>query len=347
MIALLAAACTYIFQATATGLEKGAPVEFLFVSKGSDRDYEALFIVDESVETFCKNIEKAGIPAGKAVDGKKCILWPVGVPLSLEPKMADFINTSLPDGYSPSDILYTGGARDEKGALYPESSNSHCSIFALYSLAHSPLVFSGIYPQGDVYGAYTAKKTLKKGEKVTFRLTWDGKTKPLQVQLDFKPGNAKENILKLKSFGNRSLDVLATFSGDITVSEAKAAANALQSLDSVQIKINGTNDNGLFYRAFLPLVKWSDRSERLLQPFELTLGDDKDELLYIEEDWSGESLNPKLTPKKIYFADAKKYKKTTTCFIYAKSDEKLSRIYEVKKRLAETSIINWYIFEKN
>ncbi len=336
MIALLAAACTYIFQATATGLEKGAPVEFLFVSKGSDRDYEALFIVDESVETFCK-----------AVDGKKCILWPVGVPLSLEPKMADFIETSLPDGYSPSDILYTGGARDEKGALYPESSNSHCSIFALYSLAHSPLVFSGIYPQGDVYGSYTVKKALKKGEKVTFRLTWDGKTKPLQVQLDFKSGNAKENILKLKSFGNHSLDVLAMFSGDMTVSEAKAAANALQALDSVQIKINGTNDNGLFYRAFLPLVKWSDRSERLLQPFELTLGDDKDELLYIEEDWSGESLNPKLTPKKISFADAKKYKKTTTCFIYAKSDEKLSRIYEAKKQLAETSIINWYIFEKN
>ena len=133
----------------------------------------------------------------------------------------------------------------------------------------------------------------------------------------------------------------------MTVSEAKAAANALQALDSVQIKINGTNDNGLFYRAFLPLVKWSDRSERLLQPFELTLGDDKDELLYIEEDWSGESLNPKLTPKKISFADAKKYKKTTTCFIYAKSGEKLSRIYEVKKQLAETSIINWYIFEKN
>ena len=347
MIALLAAACTYIFQATATGLEKGAPVEFLFVSKGSDRDYEALFIVDESVETFCKNIEKAGIPAGKAVDGKKCILWPIGVPLSLEPKMADFIETSLPDGYSPSDILYTGGARDEKGTLYPESSNSHCSIFALYSLAHSPLVFSGIYPQGDVYGSYTVKKALKKGEKVTFRLTWDGKTKPLQVQLDFKSGNAKENILKLKSFGNHSLDVLAMFSGDMTVSEAKAAANALQALDSVQIKINGSNDNGLFYRAFLPLVKWSDRSERLLQPFELTLGDDKDELLYIEEDWSGESLNPKLTPKKISFADAKKYKKTTTCFIYAKSDEKLSRIYEAKKQLAETSIINWYIFEKN
>lgn len=346
MIALLAAACTYVFQATATGLEKGAPVEFLFASKGSDRDYESLFIIDESVDTFCKNLEKAGIISGKAVDPKKCILWPVGVPVTLEPNMADFVESSLPDGYSPSDILYTGGARDEKGALYPESSNSHCSIFALYSLAHSPLVFSAIYPQGDVYGAYTAKKALKKGEKVTFRLTWDGKTKPLHVQLDFKPGNAKENILKLKSFGNRSLDVLATFSGDMTVSEARAAANALQALDSVQIKINGTNDDGLFYRAFLPLAKWSDRSERLLQPFELTLGEEKDELLYIEEDWSGESLNPKLSPKKISFSEAKKYKKTNTCFIYANSSEKLSRIYEAKNKLAGTSVINWYIFEK-
>lgn len=347
MIALLAAACTYVFQATATGLEKGAPVEFLFASKGSDRDYESLFIIDESVDTFCKNLEKAGIIPGKAVELKKCILWPVGVPVTLEPNMSNFINSSLPEGYSSSDIIYTGGGRDEKGSLLPEATNSHCSVFALYSLSASPLVFSAIYPQGDVYGAHTAKKSLKKGEKVTFKLTWDGVKKPLHVKLDFKSGNAKENILKLKSFGKKSLDVLAGFSGDMTVAEARAAANALSQLDSEQIKINGIVDDGFYYRAFLPLVKWADRSERLLQPFELTIADEKnDELIYIEEDWSGESLNPKLSPKKISFSEAKKYKKTNTCFIYANSSEKLSRIYEAKNKLAGTGVINWYIFEK-
>lgn len=349
MISLLAAACTYVFSAYATGLEKDAPVEFLFAAKGSDRDYESMFLLDGSVEDFCKGIEKAGIPRGRAVDASGCILWPAGCTLRLEPDMSEYVASSMPSGYSLSEIIYTGGARDPKGYLMPDSTNAHCSVFALYSLSHSPVVFNGVYPQGDVYGAHTARKTLRKGEKVTFRLSWDGKTKPTPVKLAFTPGNAKETLLGLKDLSatKSELDVFATFSPEMTLREAKAVANSLSAIDSKAIKINGADKDGLFYRAFLPLVKWTDRTERLLQPFELTISNSVDRLVFIAEDWSGESLDPKLTEKTISFEEALRHPEVKTCFIYASPDEKLSRIYQAKKRLSGTKVVNWYVFEKN
>ena len=52
--ALIAAACTCTFSATATGLEKGAPVEFLFAAQDSDNAYETMFLVDDSIDEFCR-----------------------------------------------------------------------------------------------------------------------------------------------------------------------------------------------------------------------------------------------------------------------------------------------------
>lgn len=52
MIAAVLAA-TLTFTATATGVEKGAPVEFVFAGKGTDRDYETMFILDDPIDVFC------------------------------------------------------------------------------------------------------------------------------------------------------------------------------------------------------------------------------------------------------------------------------------------------------
>ena len=56
--ALLAASFT--FTATATGVEKGAAVEFVFAGPNTDRDYETMFVIDGSVDEFCAKLEKAG-----------------------------------------------------------------------------------------------------------------------------------------------------------------------------------------------------------------------------------------------------------------------------------------------
>ena len=83
----------------------------------------------------------------------------------------------------------------------------------------------------------------------------------------------------------------------------------------------------LFYRAFLPLVKWLDRKERLVQPFELTVGM-TNSLVHIDEDWSVEGDDPKLTPQAISFDQVGKFPNTETCFIYVAPSSRLSSVYQ-------------------
>ena len=113
------------------------------------------------------------------------------------------------------------------------------------------------------------------------------------------------------------------------------------------MKINGCDPHKLFYRAFLPLEKWSDRTERLVQPFELTVTNDVDRLVYIEQDWSGDELDPRLTPREIDFAKAEHFSAVHTCFIYASRSQKLKRLYEAMNKLKNLRIDSWYVFPIN
>lgn len=337
---LLAAAFT--FTATATGVEKGTPLEFMFAAADTDRDYETVFLIDEPIDSFLSRLEKAGIPRGKPTDQRACRLWPVGVPLKLEPAPDTFVETDMPEGLTLGEIIYTGGTRFESGC--PEAvSNMPSAVFSLYTLAQSPILFNGIYEQGVVYGAHKVKQTLKKGDKKTFRLIWDEKSKPLTLNLSFHKGNLKENLTKLKdSAVNRELDVLVEFSDDLTVIEATAVAQALATVDSSRVKINGRKDGDFFFRAFLPLVKWRDRQERLTQPFEIHLGS-PNKVLFIEEDWTVEGTDPKLTEKAIDYESMKDHPQTDTVFFYARKDTTLGELKALLKNLPKT-VINHYVY---
>ena len=131
----------------------------------------------------------------------------------------------------------------------------------------------------------------------------------------------------------------------MTVAEATAVATLVASLDSARIRFNGVTN--LFYRSFLPLVKWRDRKERLAQPFELTI-DDPDKLVFIEEDWTVEGDDPKLTPIQIDFAASAdpKYAQIDTCFIFASKATTVARLRTAMKRLSSRHVVNWYIFVK-
>jgi len=335
MLGLLLAA-SFTFTATATGVEKGAPVEFYWVDKNSDRDYESLFILDRTQKEFRRDLEKAGLKPGKAVDNPKYILWPVGCPVKITPALEEFVNVKLPDGYQPSSPIFTGGTDGTSG-------------FALYSLSESAIVFNGVYPQGDVYNAYTVKKPLKKGEKVQFTISWDESQRPKSVTYDINLTNLTLVISLLRrdsEYGE--LDVTINLSRDLTVRQAQAIANALQVIDTVRIKMNGVRDGGIFFKAFLPQISWLTRKDRLVQPFEYTLGDspDQDRLVFIEEDWTVEGDDPKLTPKTISFADAMKKDKTNTCFIFVDLDTKLSRIEDAMSKLKGSYVTYWYIYER-
>lgn len=341
---LLAAA--YTFTATATGVDKNTPLEFFLVGGNSDRAYEAMFVLDEPIEDFCKNLEKAGFPRGKPINAGKCVLWPSGVTLKLEPGIENFVDTAQPDGSAVTlpGLVYTGGSRESDGKPVA-AADMPAALFALYDCPQSPIQFNGSFEQSLVYGWHKAKETLKKGARRTFKLTWDEKTKPIPLKLEFTPGNQLSIVKTLQETAQKGeVDALVSFGDTLSVEEAIAAARALEVIDSPKVKINGVKAGKLFYRAFLPLVKWQERQERLNQPFELTLADGSEKLVYIEEDWSGDAPDPKLTEKTISFDEAVKYPKTDTCFIYAGKGEKLSRIYSAMAKLKNSQVANWYIF---
>ena len=340
-LSLIAAALT--FTATATGVEKGAAVEFVFAGKETDRDYETMFLLEDSVDAFCSKLEKAGLPRGKPTDAVRCRLWPVGCKLKFEPALDVYLDGKMPEGLPESDPVYTGGTRLANGQC-DANTNMPSAVFSIYTLAQSPIVYNGIYGQGLVYNSFTAKQKLKKGERVKFTVSWDEKTMPKTLHLTAKPGNAVELVKRLKAESEQSeLDVLLGFDGDLTVAEATAVATAMSAVDSSRVKLNGVSN--LFYRSFMPLVKWRDRQERLVQPFELTIGD-PDKLVYIEEDWTVEGTDPKLTPREIPFSAVVKYPRTDSCLIYADADTKVSRILEAMKKLGDKKINNWYVFTR-
>ena len=345
--ALLAASLS--FTATATGVGKGTPVEFAFAGKGSDRDYEAMFLLDEPVSSLCRRIEKAGMPRGVPADSGRCIMWPVGCTVSFSPSLTNFIAQTLPENVSWSPPVYSGGTRSEKGTPVADDEMPQ-SFFSHYALPQSPIVFAEPYNQGIVYGAYVAAVEMKKGQRVAFTVSWDEKTMPRHLDVLISATNAPEVLsLLLLEAKESELDVMAAFDPFMSLSEAAQAAAALSRLDSRRIKLNGQADGGLFYRAFLPDFSWTNRMDRLVQPFELTIDGDRDKLVVIDEDWSGEGLDPRLTVREISFDDISKDKrKIDTCFIYAPSDTSLKRIFRAKRHLSRSlkggRIINWYVF---
>ena len=338
---LLAASLT--FTATATGVEKGAPVEFVFAGRNTDRDYESMFLIDDTVDALCRKLEQEGLPCGRPTDAGSCRLWPVGCHLRFEPALTNFISFSAQDVASLLSPVYTGGTRLKDGSR-EANTNMPASVFSTYSLAQSPIVPNGVADQGAVYGSFAASKALKKGERVSFTVSWNAESMPRAIHLTIAPGNAVEVFKRLRTEAEKGeVDALVGFSDDLTVAEATAAANALATIDSARVKINGCTN--IFYRSFLPLVKWLDRQERLVQPFELTLGD-SDQLVFIEEDWSGEGEDPKLTPKTIPFAEAVKYPRTDTCFIFTTAETRLSRLRDAMSKLGEAKVRNWYVFTR-
>ena len=345
LLSCLAAAFT--FTASATGVAKGTTVEFLFVGSDSDRGYEAMFTLDMPVADFARSLEKAGLKLGQPLDPARCQVWPVGTFVTIEPGLSRFLDIDTDDGFGVKRIVYTGGRRAPDGT--PEAAGEMpASVFSLYSLGQSLFLPDGILDQGDVYGKFRARESLKKGERHAFTISWNDADCPRHVDIVVKPGEEAGLVKKLKSESESSdIDVLASFDGELTVAEAIQFAKALDLVDSVRVKITGCRPDSLFFRAFLPLVKWTDRQNRMVQPFELSVGPESDELVFVEEDWTVEGDDPKLTPKKISFSEAPLKTKTDTCFIYASSTMKLARIYAAMKKLNGSKVRKWYVFPRD
>lgn len=121
-------------------------------------------------------------------------------------------------------------------------------------------------------------------------------------------GGLPEVLVWLRGQAEAGRDLFVTLALDdaLPLRRAVDVARVFGMLEGKGIKLDGKPEEGLFPKAFLPLEKWRERKERNLQPFEVHVsraadGAVKKSLVFIEEDWSVEGLDPKLTPKEYPF----------------------------------------------
>lgn len=320
-------------------------LEFLVVGPGSDHAYEALFTSVAEIGEIAEAFDKAKFPKGGPVG--YCSYYPTGYRVKVEPDISTLIKDSRSQSQVFPDVIYTGGSRHPDGSAVA-ATNMPLSLFALYNLPQSLLQFNEALEQSPTYGRFKAKGKTKKGVRRKLKFTLVPDSCDYRFKAEFKsPSQAVELLKKIKHLSETksAVDVLASFSGDLKLGEAIAIAKALRSIESPKVKINGCVEGEFYYPAFLPLEAWRDRKLRLSQPVEIHIGESPadDTLCIITADWSDEkSDEPKLIEKK-YKLSPVYVTKEDTCLVFAKSDTKLSRIYEIKRQMPKT-IKNWYVY---
>lgn len=308
---------TVRFLVEATGVSKGETVEFFAIGPLSDRAYESLFVAAASPGDIAAAFDEIGVPRGRGVDPMMARLWPQGekVRLSVAPwgageakpaPLTEFLrDVRAADGDRPLDapLAYTGGARDAAGQPIA-ATNEPCAVLALYSHGPALMQLDGMFDQSGAYGRFVAAEQRRAGDLFEVRATWDGVRRVKERELLITATNAAEVMAGLREDAAK-FDVHArlAFDASVTVERAAAVARAFAMLDGAGIKMNGRCDGGFFYRAFLPEEKWREREGRIFQPFEVRLAaDGSREFTFVEEDWSGDGLDPALKPRTAKFS---------------------------------------------
>lgn len=352
------------FTAKATGLGPTEALEFAVCGKGSDHDYEALFVADDDAGAIAGAMAKTGIAAGLWPDAFKARLWPQGDKVSVsirvdgEKAFAPIWEYIDDRGHArgeegcEEDILkkpfrWTGGAR-EGGALRAavESPNA---IFALYTHGPSPVLPDGFFDQSATYGRFFPARKLEPGQSVSVRVEWDGKSAVRNEVATIAPDTDLGAVLAaLKAKADAApgdVFVQMAVAPETTVAQAARAAQVFAKIDGRGVKMNGCAPGEFYYGAFIPEEKWRERPGRLFQPFELHVARKDDgslekKFVFVEEDWSGEGLDPVLKPHETIFADWSELKrlietsgpaadKLTVMFIFAPADMKVAELKAV------------------
>ena len=365
------AARTVTFLMEATGISTAEPLEFFAIGPLSDRAYESFGVTVASPAALAAAIESIGVPRGVPTDPFRARLWPQGERLTLTATPCEADGTvaarPLPDLLDDKraqtegailgvPLVYTGGARDAAGQPLA-ATNIPCAVFAFYNHGPALLQMDGRFDQSSTYGRFTARKALPVGTLLEVRLAWDGATRVKSLSPTLSATNAGDvlNSLKAEAAAGRDLYVSLAFDDAVTVARAAEIARAFEMLDGNGLKMNGTAPGQFFYRAFLPDPAWRDRKGRLFQPFEIRLAADGSRTFtFVEEDWSGEGLDPALKPRTRPFKDwaelpgllaqtGDQGEKITVAFVYAPADTPVSRLTPVVKALAGR-IGTFYVF---
>ena len=260
-------------------------------------------------------------------------------------------------------LVFTGGSW-EGNACYTDT-NMPSSVMSLYNAESSVFDVPFQVGQSEVYGRLSLAEQLPYGAllEIVVRplLPVDGRPRvfPLtataamegdQVVLTctgqdgtvLKRANLADalNWLRDQVASGREPFVTVDMDDAMPLRRAADVAQVFGMLDGKGIKLDGKRAQGLFLRAFLPAEKWRERKDRNPQPFELHITRDTNgalnkKLVFIEEDWTVEGLDPKLTPRDYPFEAWSEFlplitktggsdSKVNLLFVYAPADLPLS-----------------------
>jgi hypothetical protein len=187
-------------------------------------------------------------------------------------------------------------------------------------------------------------------------LRWDGRTTVLRRDVEMTVPSLKEKLSALRAdAAAHDLFVKLSFGAGTTVSEASEIARAFSLVDGKGLKMDGPPSGQFFFRAFLPDPAWRKRPGRIFQPFEVHVAaDGAKKFVFIEEDWSGEGLDPILKPHETPFKEwselskmmaqtGEKGEKINVLFIFAPKATPVSALTPAVSA-AGNRIVTFYVF---
>ncbi len=247
--------------------------------------------------------------------------------------LSTYLNDSQPESPLLAEgFVFTGGAwSDAEGrAVCLTGRTQPGSVVSLYNESSTIFDLTRQSSQSEVYGRLSVATAIAYGtllEVVVRPLNTDAMVLPLAVTASAVDGaiqlrtqcaepkierseQLEGAVVWLRSQAESGKDIFVTLSFDpeLSVREAHSVASLFNLLDGSGIKLYGRESESLYFRALLPQESWRRREERNPQPFEIHLSRDgagvlKKKLIFIEEDWSGEGLDPKLTLREYPFAE--------------------------------------------
>jgi hypothetical protein len=368
----------------AVGHNEESTMEFLIVGPQSNRAYESATVSVAKPSDIVRAMESIGVPRGCGVDGQLFRFWPYGERISgTIRKLNDGVESvrplqsvikdakSEPPLFGEDGLVFTGGpwAAGVCGADTEQPS----SVIALYNEPDTLLDIPFIASKGAAYGRSVLSTKMEYGEVMEIVLKPiplpGGGLRSVVLYITAQPSASQETlfvcadkkgeVLKkgtltevltwMKTLSERGHDlfVTLTMSDELTLTQAVAVTRVFVLLDGKGLKLYGKTKEGIYPRAFLPQEDWRKRDGRTPQPFEVYLAGDTKKLTYIEEDWSGAGLDPKLTPKDYPFAvmselpalvkrvGDKDSKKVELLFVFASQNEPLKKIMPAVRVLSE------------
>lgn len=308
--------CVYLL-AEYCGLRKHYETEFILLGQKSDRAYEGLMIAWDDPSTVAQAIEALGVPKGEPAHPARGLPMAKGerftVHVATLGKNLDFqpLETEVDDQWSTAAENLLGRGFPYVGVDVVDHLMP-ASIIATFTEQTSLFGMPYFADKSAVYGSFRAKETRRMGEPVVVALRWqrlpNGQSRVRNETLTLSKATVGNETLieTLKGFADDPRDVFLTIKidPDLLLTDLISLSKLFQMIEQEGgFTMDVPPEGQLPLRAFTPNAEWLVREQRTFQPWEIELSPGAEEqpaqatLCQVEEDWSGEGLEPKLTRK--------------------------------------------------